>query len=330
MRRPIWREHRPWQNPIRSAEHADLVLAPHPGSLGGRVAGKIKLPENAEQATHGVVRLRCLSHTESVPDEDYDSHSQTHVLWESEQSVVIECANGRETCVFAFDPIPAELPESELPLSGNFVEWQLDIVAIYGAAETRHAFSIPVFWSESDRQPSATRARDVHTLVSKWRSEETWLPYNAEVEAKADTLSVRLHPWRKGDLKRLVLSAVLFLLSLVLLVGAAGMGDVVGISVTGIFGITSLAGAIGGAYISFRVVELRVQPGQLSRQYSIFGRKVGTTNFYASEISHFGTHNGRLHMVLTEFGSISLIEGIEDRELLKELRRLFSSTLESA
>ena len=343
--KPPWHEHDQWQNPITSIESAGgfallrnalnparsagdsdatLEMDPHPGSIGGRVAGAITLPRNTKAAANLILRLSCVSNF-AADQSDYPD-GRVVVLWAQELHATPSSTHDRIKVVFAFDQVPANLPESELPLSGGYVDWQLTLSASADVAELCHTFSIPVFATDLYSERPARSVSETETKLSKWRAQKTWQPYRAEISVEADTLVVRHGPWRggvfqTGGLKGSFAFFLLLFLSVILLIfGNQELGSTV---VTGAFGslglfVTGLAG-----YLWVRTVEIRVQPGQLLRYCRIFGRTVQTRILSAGDISAFIIRDGVLYVVSGELGELQLVDSIYDLELLNALRRLF-------
>jgi len=347
--KPPWHEHDQWQNPITSVEsaggftllrktlnparpasagNATLEMDPHPGSIGGRVAGTITLPPNTSVVAGVELRLSCVSYF--APGQGDYSDDDFGILWAHDMHTTPEHTRDGIKTAFAFDQIPANLPESQLPLGGGYVDWQLSIAAPAGVSEWRHTFSIPVFATDLYREHPPISASETESKVSKWNAEKTWASYRAEIWVEAETLVVRHGPWRgglfqTGGLKGFFAFFVLLFLSVVLLL--FGNEDLVSTVVTGVFGtlglfVTGLAG-----YLWVRIVEIRVQPGQLLRSCRIFGRTVQTRVVLADEVSAIAARDGILYAVSGKFGELQLIDSIYDRELLHALRRLIVGAL---
>ncbi|MGB5492247.1 MAG: hypothetical protein WBM76_15590 [Woeseiaceae bacterium] len=342
--KPPWHEHDHWQNPITSIESAGgfallrnalnaaksagdsdatLEMDPHPGSIGGRVAGTITLPRNTKAIANFILRLSCVSNF--APDQSDYPDGRFAILWAQELNTTPSNTRDGIKVTFVFDHVPANLPESELPLSGGYVDWQLTLTASADVAELCHTFSIPVFATEMYSERPARSASATDSILSEWRVQKTWQPYRAEIAVETDTLVVRHGPWRgglyqAGGLKGFFAFFLLLLLSVVLLI--SGNEELVSTVVTGVFGtlglfVTGLAG-----YLWVRTVEIRVQPGQLFRYCRIFGRTVQTRILSANNISAVIVRDAELYVVSNEFGELQLIDSIYDLELLNALRRL--------
>lgn len=347
--KPPWNEHDQWQNPITSVESArgfallrnalrpassagdsdaTLEMDPHPGNIGGRVAGTITLPRNTKSVANVILRLSCVSYI--APGHNDNPDDRVEIIWAQELHSTPGSTHDGIKVVFAFDEIPANLPESQLPLGGGYVDWQLTLTALADVAELRHTFSIPVFATDLYNERPARSASETETELSNWRAQKTWQPYRAEIAVEADTLVVRHGPWRgglfqTGGLKGFFAFFVLLVLSVILL--TFGNESFVSTLVTGIFGaiglfVTGLAG-----YLWVRTVEIRVQPGQLLRSCRIFDRTVQTRIVSADNISAFIVRDGVLYVVSGEFGELELIDSIHDLELLNALRRLLVDSL---
>lgn len=347
--KPPWHEHDQWQNPIKSIESAGgfallrnalnpamsagdsdatLEMDPYPGSIGGRVSGTITLPRNTKAAANFNLRLSCVSNF--APDQSDYLDDRFEILWTQERHTTPSSTRDGITLAFAFDQVPANLPESELPLSGGYVDWQLRLTASADVAELCHTFSIPVFATDLYSERPKRVASETETILSKWRAQKTWQPYRAEISVEADTLVVRHGPWRggifqTGGLKGFVAFFLLLFLSMILLI--FGNEELVSKLVTGIFGtlglfVTGLAG-----YLWARTVEIRAQPEQLIRYCRIFGRTVQTRILSADNISAFMVRNGVLYVVSEELGELQLIDSIHDLELLNALRLLLVDSL---
>lgn len=349
---PPWREHRAWQNPIRSIQNvgsfaqlaqafnltntardegATLDLDPHPGSIGGRVSGTIKLSRSTRINAECVLRLSCVSSVATGPD-DY-SDDGFDVLWTHELRVAPRHNRDSVVVEFSFDKVPGDLPESQLPLGGHSVDWQLTLTASSDGAELCHTFAIPVFLTDLYGDTPAQPTQDTKALLSKWRSQNTWRPYRAEINSMGNTLIIRLGPRRGGMTQTggwggLVAILLSFFLSMVLLLFAND--ELVSIVVTGAFGTFGLFVTGVAAYLWIRIVEIRVRPGSLSLRRSIFGRTVQTRVLSAEEISDLPIRFSQLYVVSAKHGEIELIDAVHDLRLLNALRRLISAYLRSA
>lgn len=349
---PPWQDHKLWQNPISSIDSdgglalfkrvlnpartagddtASLELNPHPGSIGEGVSGAIRLPQNTGVSTTCVIRLRCISHYESGPGDYSDSGSE--VLWEKELQATPTRTRDSLTIAFAFDQLPDNLPESELPVTGSYIDWQITLSASADDAKLRHTFSIPVFATDLYGPVPARSRSETEALLSEWRLQKTWQPYRVDFEIDRDTLIVRLGPWRggfyqTGGFKGLFAFFLLLGLSVLLLVSAND--NLVSAVVTGVFGtlglfVTGLAG-----YLLLRTVEIRVQPRRLSRRWQIFGHTVQSRIVPVEDIVTFEIRYGGLYVVSGKFGELELIDSIHDPKLLRAFRRLIVVSLDPA
>ena len=347
---PPWREHRPWHNPIASVKgtgsvgqlarffrrsgaagdnHSTLELDPHPGSIGGRVSGTVRLPRNTKIDAACVLRLSCVSSAPTGSD-DY-SEDGVEVLWSQRLRGEPRRTRDGVEVEFSFDEIPDDLPESQLPLGGHYVDWQLSLAASSDGEKLRYTFSIPVFVSGLYEDRPARSASDTEALISTWSNRNTWQPYRAEIKTVGDSLVIRLGPRRAGMFQTggwggLVAIALLFLLSLSLLLFAND--ELVSAAVSGIFGIVGLFVTGLAAYLWIRVVEIRVRPGLLSLHYFVFGRTVRTRILSSEDITGLTIRFSQLYVVSAEYGELELIDSVHDIKLLNALRRLISVYLE--
>lgn len=180
--------------------------------------------------------------------------------------------------------------------------------------------------SSSDiHQPSST---DPTAIISAWQAADTWAAFSAEVEGDGRSIIFRSYPWRPGDLKRLALSLILLILAAILLYTALQSVDVVARSVSAVFGLTMLAGVIGNTYLSLRVIEWQAQAGQLTRRSSVFGLALGTTVYTTGDISRIGRDQQGMHAVFVEFGTLPIVEHVDDEALLAQLQCLYTDILD--
>lgn len=321
---PPWQKDRFWQNPITSIESdATLEMDPHPGNIGGCVAGTVKLPRNTKITAGCVLRLSCISNVPTGRDDNSDDGSE--VLWFEEINATPRTSHDGVEIDFTFDEVPDNLPESQLPLAGYHIDWQLALAAPTDEAELRHTFLLPVFETELYEDRPAKAAAEVKSLLATWRAENTWQPYRAEIGTEGGSLTIRLGPWRggmyqTGGWQGFVAILLCFLASMALLVFANE--DLVSTVVTGVFGsiglfVTGLAG-----YLWIRTVDIRVQPGRLSLRRHVFGRTVQSRALATTEISDITIRFGQLYVVSDKYGELSLIDSVHDLRLLNALRRL--------
>lgn len=321
---PPWQKDRVWQNPITSIESdATLKMDPHPGNIGGCVAGTVKLPRNTKITAGCVLRLSCISNVPTGRDDNSDDGSE--VLWFEEINATPRTTHDGVEIDFTFDEVPDNLPESQLPLAGYHIDWQLALTAPTDEAELRHTFLLPVFETEFYEDEPAKAAAEIKSLLATWRLESTWQPYRAEITTEEDSLVIRHGPWRggmyqTGGWKGLVAILLCFFASMALLVFAND--ELVSTVVTGVFGsvgliVTSLAG-----YLWIRTVDIRVRPGRLTLRSHIFDRTVRLRTLQSKEISDITIRLGQLYVVSDKYGELSLIDSVHDLRLLNALRRL--------
>lgn len=315
-------------NRISHDEGATLNLNPHPGSIGGRVSGTVKLPRRTRINSECVLRLSCLSSVATGPDNFSDDGFE--VLWTHELRVVPRHTRDGVAVEFSFEKVPDDLPESQLSLGGHYVDWQLTLTASSDGAELSHTFAIPVFLTDLYGDKPARPMPDTKALLSKWRSQETWRPYRADIDSIGDSLIIRLGPRRGGMTQTggwggLVAIVLLFFLSMVLLLFAND--ELVSIVVTGVFGTFGLFVTGFATYLWLRIVEIRVRPGLLSLRRSVFGRNVQTRTLSAEEISDLPIRFSQLYVASARYGEIELIDAVHDLRLLNALRRLIGTYL---
>ena len=332
---PPWQNHRLWQNPISSRTANDatatLELEPHPGSIGEGVSGAIRLQEETNAIATCVSRLRCISHYESGSGDYSDGGSD--ILWEKELHATPSRTHDGLTVAFAFDRLPDDLPESEVPRTGSYIDWQLTLIASASDAELRHTFSIPVFATDLYGPTSAGSRAETDALLSEWRIQETWRPYRVEFETDRDALIVRLGPWRggmyqTGGFKGSIAMVLLLALSVVLLVSAND--NLISAVVTGVFGTLGLFVTVLAGYLWVRTVEIRVEPRRLSRRCRIFSHMVQSRTVPVEDVLAFEIRYGCLYVVSGEFGELELIDSIHDPKLLRAFRRLIVVFFEPA
>ncbi len=341
---PPWLEHRPWQNPISSIRktgslaqltqaighsraardyYSTLELDPHPGTLGGRVSGTVRLPQIAKIDSACVLRLSCIFSAPTVAD-DYSDEGR-EVLWARTLSIEPRITRRGAEVRFSFDGIPDDLPESQVPMGGHYVDWQLALRATSDGKGLIHEFSVPVFVSDLYGDKLSGSASDSNALLGKWRLRGTWRPHRAEINAVGDTLIIRHGPRRGGMYQTggwtgLLAVVLLFLLSLTLLFSANE--EVVSTVVTGVFGSLGLFVTGLAAYRWIRVVEIRVRPGRLSMDFFVLGRIVKSRVLSVEEITGLEIRFSQLYVVSTRHGEWELIDSIHDLKLLNALRRL--------
>lgn len=344
-----WLKHRPWQNPISSirrtgsfsrlsqvfgrsrassGDYSTLELDPHPGSIGGRVSGTIRIPPVTKIDSACLLRLSCIFSVPTRADDYSDDDSE--VLWSHTQPVDPRVTRHGVEVRFSFEGIPDDLPESQLPLAGHFVDWQLTLTSSSDGNKLSHTFSVPVFVSDLYGDRPLTSASDSEALISTWSLRNTWRPYRAEIKTIGDSLIIRLGPRRGGMFQTggwggLVAIVLTFLLSLTLLVFANH--ELVSIVVTGVFGTLGLFVTGLAAYLWIRVVEIRVRPGWLSLDCFILGRTVKSRILSAEEITGLEIRFSQLFVVSTEHGWLELMDSIHDLRLLNALRRLIRAYL---
>lgn len=309
---------------------ATLELHPHPGSIGGCVAGTINLPRSVSVNSECVLNLSCIFSVVSGADDFTDDRLQ--VLWTHELNVMPRLTRDGAAVAFSFEEIPDGLPESQLPFGGHYVDWVLTLTARDEGTNLRYTFSVPVFLTElyEDGPARLTRNSRTAALLSSWSSQDTWRPYRTEIKSIGDSLVIRSGPRRRGMTQTggwggLVAIFLLFLLSLTLLLFAND--ELVSTVVTGVFGIAGLFVTARATYLWLRIVEVRVRSGWLSYRVFIFGRAIKSRTLAVEEISGLTIHLSQLFLETSKYGAIELIDSVHDLKLLNDLRRLISTFL---
>lgn len=146
-------------------------LDPHPGAIGGDVAGYIDIPVEHDPARLFRVSLSCLHSRTSGSGKNRSTRQ--NVLWSDDRHLHAEpLGAGQVRLWFRFEP-PTGLPESTPP-SDDYHAWRLEIAAGLPGLDLSRQFDLPVF---------ATAARSTRNVGA--RVQASPLPDLAAVEALA-------------------------------------------------------------------------------------------------------------------------------------------------
>ncbi|MBD3618374.1 MAG: DUF3592 domain-containing protein [Gammaproteobacteria bacterium] len=247
----------------------EVRLDPHPGQVGGAVAGTIKLEGRLASREQVDVQLLC-KHVRIRRSGKSTSRSET-VLWERTQTLT-PMAVGRGTQLeFRFDT-PPDLPPSDEP-DRDYHEWELHLTAEVPGVDLDRRVTIPVEQNENPR-PSHIRAAPELESV------------HADIEIPAKVVGIET----RGDSHRfaypssrlrgmgvaLLVFGVVFFVPVVFLGRGivedpsdwfAWAGGLFGL----VFGLVGLGLFLAGVYIAGNSLEVIVHNGEITSRRTLLG-----------------------------------------------------------
>ncbi|OUS31622.1 hypothetical protein A9Q99_03375 [Gammaproteobacteria bacterium 45_16_T64] len=118
-----------------------LFLNPFPGSIGGHVAGKVRLPETAPTNVRYDVSLVCVYTYETRAVDNKVSQAE-RMLWQNSAPGELRRGIDGLDVLFCFD-VPEGLTRSEA-IAGNYHHWRLHLHAECDGDDLDRLFDIPV------------------------------------------------------------------------------------------------------------------------------------------------------------------------------------------
>ena len=309
----------------------EVRLDPHPGQVGGAVAGTIQF--GSRLATRDTVSLQLLCKHVRVRRSGKSSSRSETVLWE-ETRALTPMAMGRGTQLeFRFDP-PTGLPPSEEPDS-DYHEWELHLTAeLPGVDLDRHVI-IPVE-QNPDPRPSGMR-----TLPD---AAETGI--DVEIPSKVVTIESlgNSHRFRYPSSRLRGMGIALLVFGLLCFAPFLFLGrDLIenpsdwfawaqglfGL----IFGLVGLGLFLAGIYVAGNSLEVIVHNGEITSRRSLLGL-TRTRRRFIHDVTEIGMKTGgsstvggkrtvyyALHALTRDGRRLALGDGIPGSGLAKHLKQ---------
>ncbi|MEM9622790.1 MAG: hypothetical protein AAF993_14145 [Pseudomonadota bacterium] len=311
----------------------ELTLDPYPGSIGGQVGGTVTLPGSEHSKANYTATLMCIH--SYMRGSGKERKRREKVLWQTAGPIVAGHQGTDTQLQFRFN-VPDDLPHSE-PSGSAYHYWKLVIEGDQARIPYNRAFEIPVFATaevsqyitvDSD-QLAATQAQQqvsaalASPQVAQRLRERTGL----SLEVRADWIRLYFHRGRQK-----MMSFVLLLCGVCFTAVYWLPGDDF---VTGlfryVFGLVGLGMTLGGLYIPFNTLDVRINRNQVSRSRSWFGIRIKQQEIDPRQLRDIkitegaSTTSQNKHTVyyrlvgVGDFGEFRFAESIDDRALLEAL-----------
>jgi hypothetical protein len=315
----------------------EVRLDPHPGQVGGAVAGTIKLEGRLASREKVDVQLLC-KHVRIRRSGKSSSRSET-VLWEQTQTLT-PLAVGRGTQLeFRFDT-PPELPPSDEP-DRDYHEWELHLTAEVPGVDLDRRVAIPV---ELNANPLPSRIRVAPEVEAALA--------DVEIPAKVvgiETLGDRhrfVYPssrLRGMGIALLVFGAVFFVPVVFLGRGimenpgdwfawAEGLFGLV-------FGLVGLGLFLAGVYIAGNSLEVTIHNGEITSRRALLGLSRARRGFVddieeirmkrggSSTVGGKRTVYYQLHALSRDGRKIALGDGIPGSNLAEHIKQQLEAAI---
>lgn len=248
----------------------ELWLDPHPGQVGGPVAGTITFQGRLSSQDRVQAQLLC-KHVRITGSGKNRRRSET-ILWERTQTLVPLAAGRGTQLQFRFET-PAGLPASEEP-SRNYHEWELHLLAEVPGVDLDRNLAIPV---EANAMPLTGGLRpDPRAILA----EDPGAPIPARVARLSSTgTGLTLH-YPASRLRGMglvtLLFGLLFLLAPALLWGELledhrSLFDWAGGLFGLVFALVGLGLVLGGVFLAGNTLTVAIRNGELFSRRSLLG-----------------------------------------------------------
>ena len=262
-----WRGRRRWQYygpmPVR--------LSPHPGQLGGDVAGELPLPHYDPGATYSVT-LQCVKSV--VSGSGKNRSRRESIVWQDKQYPHITPGAGTATLRFLFTPPTDQPVTSDKGRTSWF--WRLCLDGPDQPVPLKRTWTLPVVAGDGKAEPLP----EAHVARMARREKTEALASVVEqidVEPWEDGLQVISRRGRHRGLSlMLVLMGVIFTGVTAFLLQQAMKEGVMLVLMASIFGLFGVPMLLGGLFSVGRALETRIAGGQVYTRRSWFGINLWT------------------------------------------------------
>lgn len=262
-----------------------LTLDPHPGAIGGDVAGYIDIPVAHDPAQAFHVSLACTRSWVSGSGKNRSTRHESK--WQDEKWLHAEPRDAQHVRLwFRFEP-PAGLPVSEEP-SDDYHHWTLHLAADLPGLDLARHYDLPVF-ATGARSHGATAARVQVSLVRDL----------AAIEARTGFRQVpggAAMDFRAG---RNLVAALVAIFIVGGIFGGVGAGvllsdaDIVTRLVIGVvFSAIGVVGLLSGTWYLGNSLQVEADDGGARVQRWLFGIPVGQQVFARADIEGIGIVRG--------------------------------------
>lgn len=270
---------------LAARRFGDLVLQldPHPGSIGGDVAGMIDLPLPYDAARAVTMTLAC-QHV-YVRRSGKNSETQRDAQWSDTRHFLGEpTANGTTRVYFRF-PVPAGLPVSSAP-SADYYCWNLDLECRVPGVDLSRAFEVPVFaTATTTRIGNRVRESQVELLAHLERlMNAEQIPGGVAMDYHAG------RAWKGGAM--LALFGAIFALVPVLMYRYGGTSWPMLVLFGGVFGLVGLGCIGGGLWMAGNRLQVEIDAAGARLKRDLFGVRVADRNLPRASIEGIVARRG--------------------------------------
>lgn len=315
----------------------ELTLDPYPGAIGGQVGGYVTVESRVAAGRRFATKLQCVN---SYMGGSGKSRSRREkVCWEGEGPAEARSSGNQVRVEFCFD-VPSDLPMSE-ESSGDYHFWRLNVNGSAQGDGTSfdRTFNLPVF-------PTGERARYVSTdtlalglaaaerfiddaLINPAARAELKKSNGLSVDVQDQWIRLFFHYGRqKATACLLLVMGVVF--------GSVGLflpeDDFIATIFGFVFGAAGIGLLLGGLYLPFNSLDVRITRGQILRVRSWFGVVIARQQVSADGLSSLDIEQGmsstsgnkttiyyRL-VAKSAAGDLRLAEGISNKQFMDALR----------
>lgn len=311
----------------------ELTLDPYPGSIGGQIGGTVRLGSNGQPAAEYQATLMCL-HV-YVQRSGSKRKRREKVIWQVAGPAVSKATQAGVDLQFCF-AVPADLPESETS-SDNYHYWKVVIEGDQTSVPYNRAFEIPVFATaqntqhitvDSDALAAQQARQQVESALAGTRQAQRLRDKTGlSLEVRADWIRLYFHRGRQKMMAATLLLVGGAFMAVYWLPESTGMGQLF----RHVFGLAGLLMTVGGLYIPFNTLDVRISRQQLTRIRTWFGIKIKQQVIHPGELRDISIQRGAsttsqqkttIYYRLVgsgEFGEFRFAESIDDKALLEVL-----------
>ncbi|MCP3673747.1 MAG: DUF3592 domain-containing protein [Gammaproteobacteria bacterium] len=267
-----------------------MQLNPHPGVIGGKVAGSILVPTSYTSGDQYTLELKCTHHWITRSGNESKSHSA--IIWSNKISPTPKSKVNGSYLTFDFN-VPASKPASSKP-DNNYHNWTLNISSELKGINFNREYEIPVFVTqdsntvkdELEQKPlTAQQKADLQTRLSINMDRNTHGRSSlTDTHHTSPQQSMSLHTpgstdgWLIGGI-----GTVFFIIGLLIATVAESFFGFVFSSMATVF--------IGfGIYILGRNCQIRVTPNRLEVDVFLFSKLIKQHRLTLQDIKEIKAH----------------------------------------
>ena len=311
-----------------------LELDPYPGSIGGHLGGTLKLPASAGAEARYTVSVLCQQ--SYVKRSGSKRKRRERTVWQVRGPALATLHATGVQLAFRFD-LPAELAESQ-QRSGDFHFWKIVLESDHEGIALNRAFEVPVFKTRTPSQnvevdslalaAEASRQAVADALSNPAAAAKLRSNIGLSLDVRSDWIRLYFHPGRQKGMAIALLLVGLPFMAVYWLPDEDGLTTIFRY----LFGFAGLALTLGGLYVPFNSLDVRVNRNEITRIRSWLGISIKRQRIKPSQISEIHIEEGasssnknrkiQYYRLVGrgDFGEFRFAETIEDLTLLKALQ----------